>query len=188
MNEHGIRERLVTAAAAVIYAEGYSGTTLALVAKAAKVPLGNVYYWFRTKDALAEAVVDARIEELDALMAELGRKARPEERLAGLLLRFASGCGEIARLGCPYGTLAQELEKRADGLARRAGSIFAGQRKWVAQQFRELGAHDADALAVELIAGMQGAALLAHALRDPRLLKTRLGALVRWVRSFSQRS
>jgi AcrR family transcriptional regulator len=179
----GTRERLVAAASVVIHAEGYSGTTLARVAQAAKVPLGNVYYWFHTKEALAEAVIDARVDELNALMEEAGRKSRPQDRLAALLIRFASGCAEIARLGCPYGTLAQELEKRDDKLARRARRIFAVQRNWMARQFRELGARDPDARALELLAGMQGAALLAHALRNPKVLKARLDALVRGVRA-----
>ena len=183
ISERGTRERLVAAAASVIHAEGYSGTTLAQVAQAAAVPLGNVYYWFRTKDALGEAVVTARVEQLTALMYEAGRKARPQDRLAALLGRFSESCAEMARLGCPYGTLAQELEKRDDALARSARRIFAVQRKWMTRQFREAGATNPDALALELLAGMQGAALLAHALRDPRVLKARLDALVRWVRA-----
>lgn len=179
----GTRERLVAAAAAVIHAEGYAGTTLARVAQAAEVPLGNVYYWFRTKDALAEAVVDARVEEVASLLNDAERTTDPRERLAALLLGFASNCAEMARLGCPYGTLAQELEKHDDALARSAKRIFAVQRKWMARQFREAGAGRPDALAVELLAGMQGAALLAHALREPAILEARLAALVRWVRS-----
>lgn len=179
----GTRERLIDAAAAVIHAEGYAGTTLARVAQAAKVPLGNVYYWFRTKDELAGAVVEARVEQVTALMDEAGRKADPRERLAALLLGFAANCAEMARLGCPYGTLAQELEKHDDALARSAKRIFAVQRKWMARQFREAGAARPDARALELLAGMQGAALVAHALRDPSILEARLGALVRWVRS-----
>ena len=182
-SEQGTRERLVAAAAAAIHAEGYAGTTLSRVARAAEVPLGNVYYWFRTKDALAEAVIQARVDELNALMDEAGRKSRPQDRLAALLIRFAAGSAEMARLGCPYGTLAQELEKRDDKLARRARRIFAVQREWMTRQFQELGAPDPDALALELLAGMQGAALLAHALRDPKVLESRLGALVRWVRT-----
>ena len=183
-----IRGRLVAAAAAVIHAEGYSGTTLARVAQAAEVPLGNVYYWFRTKDALAEAVVEARVQELVALMDASGRKAAPLERVAALLHGFAANCVQMARLGCPYGTLAQELEKHDDALARSATRIFAVQRTWMARQFREAGAPHPDALALELLAGMQGAALLAHALRDPGILKSRLAALVRRVRSTAPRS
>ncbi len=185
MAEPRTRERLIAAAAAVIHAEGYSGTTLSRVARVAEVPLGNVYYWFRTKDALAEAVIDARVEDLSALMDEAGRKARPQDRLAALLARFAESCAEMTRLGCPYGTLAQELEKRDDRLALRAERIFAVQREWITRQFREIGARNPEALALELLAGMQGAALVAHALRDSRILKTRLDALVRWVRSVS---
>ena len=45
-------DRLIEAAKAKFYQQGVTGTTLADIAERAKVPLGNVYYHFRTKDAL----------------------------------------------------------------------------------------------------------------------------------------
>ena len=56
----GKRERLVGAARQMLYEHGVEKTTLADIAAAAGVPLGNVYYYFRTKDALVSAVLDAR--------------------------------------------------------------------------------------------------------------------------------
>lgn len=52
------RERLARAAATLFHQRGVRKTTLADIAQAAAVPLGNVYYHFRTKDALIEAVTD----------------------------------------------------------------------------------------------------------------------------------
>ena len=45
----GKRERLIAAAAQRIYEQGVEKTTLADIAAAAGVPLGNVYYYFKTK-------------------------------------------------------------------------------------------------------------------------------------------
>ena len=43
------RERLIEAADKLIYEQTFHTTTLADIAKLADVPLGNVYYYFKTK-------------------------------------------------------------------------------------------------------------------------------------------
>ena len=45
-------------ARALIHEQGVQRTTLADIAERADVPLGNVYYYFKTKDDLIGAVVD----------------------------------------------------------------------------------------------------------------------------------
>ncbi|MGZ3346649.1 MAG: TetR/AcrR family transcriptional regulator, partial [Caulobacteraceae bacterium] len=52
------RDRLVEAAADLAHRRGFRETSLAAIAEAAGVPLGNVYYYFKTKDALAEALIE----------------------------------------------------------------------------------------------------------------------------------
>ncbi len=50
------REALAEAALELFYRRGVANTSLADIAGAARVPTGNVYYHFCTKDALVEAV------------------------------------------------------------------------------------------------------------------------------------
>ena len=47
----------------------FKATTLADIAQAADVPLGNVYYYFKSKDELIRAVVADYIEEVDTMLA-----------------------------------------------------------------------------------------------------------------------
>ena len=56
----GKRERLVTSAREAIHHQGVEATTLADIAQAADVPVGNVYYYFKTKDDLVVAAITAR--------------------------------------------------------------------------------------------------------------------------------
>ena len=56
----GKRERLVAGASEVIHRQGVERTTIADIARAADVPVGNVYYYFKTKDELVEAAIDSR--------------------------------------------------------------------------------------------------------------------------------
>ena len=54
----GKRERLVAAARKMFHEQGVEKTTLAEIAAAAEVPVGNVFYYFKTKDAIVSAVID----------------------------------------------------------------------------------------------------------------------------------
>jgi TetR/AcrR family transcriptional repressor of nem operon len=67
----GKRERLIAAAAETFYAAGVEKTTLADIAAAAGIPLGNVYYYFKTKDALVQAVVEAHLTEASTMLAAI---------------------------------------------------------------------------------------------------------------------
>ena len=50
------RTRLIETATKLAYGRGFRETSLADIAEAARVPVGNVYYYFKTKEELAEAV------------------------------------------------------------------------------------------------------------------------------------
>jgi AcrR family transcriptional regulator len=51
------RSRLISAAVGLAYHSGFEATSLADIAREAEVPLGNVYYYFKTKDEIGEAIV-----------------------------------------------------------------------------------------------------------------------------------
>src|SRR5215467_8812233 len=79
------RSRLRRAAMDVSYRYGFGATTLADIAKEASVPLGNLYYYFKTKDDIGEAIVELRLERLRALLQELDQMESPKERLCGFV-------------------------------------------------------------------------------------------------------
>jgi AcrR family transcriptional regulator len=56
MNDPLKRDRLIKAAKIMFYQQGVTGTTLADIAQQAQVLLGNIYYHFRTREALVEVV------------------------------------------------------------------------------------------------------------------------------------
>jgi TetR/AcrR family transcriptional repressor of nem operon len=59
----GKRDRLVAGARETIHRQGVEATTLADIAEASDVPLGNVYYYFKTKDELVAAAIDSYVQE-----------------------------------------------------------------------------------------------------------------------------
>src|SRR5918997_3663549 len=108
----GKRDRLIEGARRVLHEQGVEATTLADMAAAADVPVGNVYYYFKTKDELIEAVIDAHAGHIQTVLAELDRHRTPRARLKALAESWIEMAEEVARYSCPHGTLCQELAKR----------------------------------------------------------------------------
>ncbi|MER6472714.1 TetR/AcrR family transcriptional regulator [Streptomyces collinus] len=177
----GKRERLVEAAVRVFHEQGVEKTTLADIAGVADVPVGNVYYYFKTKDHLVEAAVRAHRDRLAALTGRLEALPGPADRLKALVAGWVEERETAARFGCPFGTLATELDKRDDGPDLAVAEVMRALIDWVADQFDELGRPDARALAVELVAAYQGMSVLTHTLRDPSIMTTQGERLTSWI-------
>jgi TetR/AcrR family transcriptional regulator, transcriptional repressor for nem operon len=177
----GKRDRLIAAARETIYRQGIEKTTLADIATAAGVPLGNVYYYFKTKQDIVEAVVGSHLIEARQLLAALdGAYDSPRDRLKALFGALTQQADQIARYGCPHGTLCLELDKRADA-PDLAARLMREPVDWAQRQFAALGCPDADALAIEVIARYQGAALLSSTFRDPALMTREATRVATWL-------
>jgi len=179
----GKRERLVDSARGLIHEQGVHGTTLADVAERADVPLGNVYYYFKTKDELVGAVIDGYKAQAEALIDGFDRHRSPQARLKALVRNWGDMRDEVARFGCPMGSLCVEVGKVEGGADREAAAVMGRMIDWAEDQFRQLGRRDARDLAVALFAGVQGAALLASTFRDPEILTRQGRHLERWIDS-----
>lgn len=181
----GKRERLATAAAEVFHQQGVEKTTIADIARAADVPVGNVYYYFKTKDQLVQAAIGAHASVLDTVIAELEKLDEPAERLKGLVRGWVEQRELAVRYGCPSGTLATELDKRADGLDQELAAVMRVLIDWVEGQFAAMGRDDARELAVALISAYQGISLLTNTFRDPELMEIEGRRLERWIDSLA---
>jgi AcrR family transcriptional regulator len=180
----GKRERLVTAAREQIYRRGVARTALADIAQAADVPVGNVYYYFKTKDDIIDAVVHTHQDQLTSTLAELERRHRsPKARLKALAGVLAERADSTALYGCPYGTLSSELAKRDEGPNPLAARLMQILLDWAEQQFRAMGRRDAPDLAVELVASYEGGAVLSNTLGRPELMARHARRLQRWIGS-----
>ncbi|WP_420803422.1 TetR/AcrR family transcriptional regulator [Streptomyces naphthomycinicus] len=180
------RRRLTAAAARVLHEQGIERTTLADIAREADVPVGNVYYYFKTKDELVRAALSEHRAHLDELTARLEESADPRDRLKGLVSAWVDRRETAARHGCPTGTLAAELDKRTDGtLDAEAGALIRHLLDWTAAQFRLLGLPDPDGHALTLVSAYQGMSLLANALRDPDVMTREGTRLLGWLDSLT---
>jgi TetR/AcrR family transcriptional regulator, transcriptional repressor for nem operon len=178
----GKRERLVGAARELVHHQGVARTTLADIAQAADVPVGNVYYYFKTKDDIIGAVVQSRVDQIESALTALERQHRsPKARLKALVRFLAEQATSIAQSGCPHGTLSSELAKQAEGSDPLAAPLMQIPLDWAEQQFRALGRRDAHDLAVELLVSYQGSAVLTNALGQPELMSRQAHRLEKWI-------
>ena len=99
------RTRLLQAAMKVTHRRGFETTALADIAQEARVPLGNMYYYFKTKDEIGNAIVETRVSRFTALLRELDKAESPKERLCGFVQIKIKNRESLARDGCPVGTL-----------------------------------------------------------------------------------
>lgn len=177
------RTRLTTAARQLIHANGYTSTTLAEIAKVAQVPLGNVYYYFKTKDELAQAVIASLLQEFRQLTQDLDRIAEPRARIDGFLSMLVLDSDKIAQHGCPVGSLITELNKGGKHLGQQANALLQSQLDWLTRQFEQMGKADEEAseLAMHLLAQLQGASVLTHVMDDPTVFTRQVVQAKAWL-------
>jgi AcrR family transcriptional regulator len=99
------RDSLIGAATTLFHRKGFEHTSLSDIAEAAHVPLGNVYYYFKTRGELLKAVTENRIAGLQEQRAEWAKIADVHERMRVYMDSWESRTAELTAYGCPMGGL-----------------------------------------------------------------------------------
>lgn len=182
------RVRLIEAAKVLIHQQGFNLTTLADIAQEADVPLGNVYYYFKTKEAIGMAVIEKRAHEWAERMAQWNLIPDALNKLYALVQYSLEELELTARFGCPIGGLCQELGKQGGGLADLAAKLLHDLLQWSEDQFRTLGFNDkATGHALNLVSSIQGMFLLTHTFKDPKLSTRHVEVLKGWLETLAGR-
>jgi len=181
----GKRDRLVAGARETFHRQGVQATTIADIAHASDVPVGNVYYYFKTKDELVAAAIDAYAHDNRAALASLEQQRTPKARLKAFVRLLMEQSELASRYGCPEGSLCSELDKQDGHLGRACAELMRLPIDWAEQQFKAMGRRDARDLAVALIASYEGIALLTNTFRDPELMSREGRRLERWIDSLA---
>lgn len=183
------RIRLIEAAKVLIHQQGFNLTTLADIAQEADVPLGNVYYYFKTKEAIGIAVIEKRAAEWSERLAQWAEISDPLARLVSLV-RFGLEDLEVtARFGCPIGGLCQELGKQGGALSDLAAKLLHDILKWSEEQFRALSFDDAKSseYALNFVSTIQGMSLLTHTFKDPKIAQRQCEGVQTWLEGLVNR-
>ena len=178
------RQRIVDAAAGLMFRQGVAHTTIEDVRAAADVSSSQLYHYFDDKPALVRAVVDHQAdtmaggqETFDFSTLE-GLRAWRDFLIEAQREHHCSG-------GCPIGSLGGQLsETDPEGRAH----VAEGFKRWEAEiqsGLREMQARgelppdtDPDTLALALLAALQGGLLLTQIKRDTKPLQAALDAML----------
>lgn len=178
------RKLIIDAANKLFYEKGYNQTAFSEVAEVSRIPKGNFYYYFKSKDELLEAVIDDRLNGIRQMLNDWDREyPEPRQRL----LRYAeiplNELAGVVRYGCPMGSLNVELGKSQLVLQSRATEMFTLFLDWLQQQFIALQYGEAESrnLALHLISASQGAALIGNVYRDPAFIEQEVSLIKEWI-------
>lgn len=171
------REELIRVASTLIHRQGYRHTTLADVSRESGLLLGSLYYYFRTKESLATAIIEHHERTFDNRIAQWEQLPDPSARLESFLDMVLENQADYVRCGCPVGSLSQELAKDEPDLAKKINRILAKQVQWIARQLHSLGVQDPTQKGEHWVAQIQGLILLSNAFGDPDLLRRQIDGL-----------
>ena len=175
------RERLIDSADRLILRQGFKQTTLSDIAKDARVPLGNVYYYFKTKEEIGETIVRARINTTREWLNTCSKEASPRDRLLKFLEYPILNRAELAECGCTLGTLSYELRRSDTRLKEMSSALLKVTLEWSEQQFIEMGCPDAQDLALQFTSNLQGMCLISNGLNDPKIVDKMVERTQKWL-------
>jgi TetR/AcrR family transcriptional regulator, transcriptional repressor for nem operon len=184
MSEKSTRERIVEAANALFYQQGFEPSSFTDIAELVGITRGNFYYHFKSKDEILDAVIASRYAATEEMLAGWERAAAsPEDRLRCIADMMMVNRAKIMACGCPVGTLCTELAKLDHPSRAGANAIFSLFRTWLRRQF-ELAGRGADAgqLAMHLLARSQGVATLANAFQEEEFIRNEVHAMHDWIK------
>lgn len=177
------RDRLVAAAADLVHRRGYNSVSVADICQGAGLQKGSFYHFFKSKQALVLATLEAYADRVSDLFErhlhhEGDARAQLEAWLAGLYEGLAARqASEGCLLGCPVGNLTQEMAEQDPDFQAHLGTIFSA---WT-QRLSDIIARAVDqgtmrvsdprSAAEFLVALTQGAFVLAKAQSDSRVVE-----------------
>jgi TetR/AcrR family transcriptional regulator, transcriptional repressor for nem operon len=179
------RQHIVDAADRLFYRQGYEHTSFSDIADAVRISRGNFYYYFKAKDEILVAVIEARLTGTRAMLEQWEAEGKtPADRLRRFIDMLITNRVDIKRYGCPVGTLCTEMAKLNHASHAEANKLFTLFRTWLRRQFTRLGRKaEADQLAMHLLARSQGVATLANTFHDDAFIRQEVAQMHAWLNS-----
>jgi AcrR family transcriptional regulator len=167
----GTRERIVEASAELFARQGYAATGMKQIVTAAQAPFGSVYHFF---PGGKEQLGAETIRRSGALYGQLLPAVfDPAPDVVTATHDFFAGAAAHLRAtdyadACPIATVALEVSSSSEPLREACAEVFEGWIALACERFVDAGIEQAVAhdLAIAMIAALEGAFVLARALRS----------------------
>ena len=186
------RDRIVQAAADLMYHKGVHATTLDDVREATGTSKSQLYRHFRDKDALVHAVITLRGKQvIDRETQRLGRF----NSFSGLI-RWRNALIQVSSLqngayGCALGSMANELSDEDEEARKSLDKFFRTWEELLAVGLQRMQAKgtlspkaDPEQLAIGLMAALEGGYLLANTAHNVQPMEIALDLALEHVKSY----
>jgi AcrR family transcriptional regulator len=167
----GTRERIVDASGELFRRQGYAATGMKQIVTAAQAPFGSVYHFFPGGKEQLGAETIRRSGVLYGQLLPAVFDQAPDVVTA--TRDFFAGAAEHLRAtdyadACPIATVALEVSSSSEPLRQACADVFDGWITLASERFVGAGIEPEAArdLAIGLIAALEGAFVLARALRS----------------------
>lgn len=177
------RQRIVEAGADLLRVKGYTGTGVKEIVAAAGAPFGSLYHHFPGgKEQLGEEVIRWSGKMYGMLGPAIFDPA--PDVVTGVRAFFAGAAEHLEETdwedACPIATVALEVASTSEPLRIATAEVFTSWIDGLAPRFAAAGVDEARAreLAIAMIAGLEGAFILAQAWRskEPLLIAGEVAA------------
>jgi TetR/AcrR family transcriptional repressor of nem operon len=184
------RDKILAAAVGLIRSQGYAGTTVDDLCRAAGVTKGAFFHYFASKEALGVAAADFWSRTTEALFASAPyhHHADPLDRVLGYLdFRAALIAGPVESFTCLAGTMVQEAFATNPTLREACEASIFGHAHTLeadiegALEIYAVSGVTASSLAAHTQAVVQGAFILAKARGRPEAAADTITHLKRYV-------
>jgi TetR/AcrR family transcriptional repressor of nem operon len=186
------RDRIVQAAADLMYVKGVNATTLDDIRAATGTSKSQLYRHFPDKDALVRAVITLRGQQV------IERETQRLGRLSSFsgLVRWRNALIQASALqngayGCALGSIASELADQDEQARAILAGLFRNWEELIAAGLRRMQANgtlqpaaNPGQLAVSLMAAVQGGYLLANTAHDVRPMEIALDLALEHLKSY----
>jgi TetR/AcrR family transcriptional repressor of lmrAB and yxaGH operons len=165
------REKTIHAAAKLFRQQGYHGTGLQDILKAAGSPRGSLYFHFPGgKEEIGIAAIAFYAEAVRAMMASAAETSETAEGFLALVVQNTAADLERAdyKEGCPIAAVALDAAGQSEGLGaatRKAFQTWELEIKCGLERFGMKG-RDAESIATAVLSQLEGALLLARTYRS----------------------
>lgn len=183
------RALLLKTAFAEVYRSGFQGTGLDRILAQAKVTKGALYHHFGSKEALGYALVDEVILEMtrQKWLIPLEKGEDPIDTLIAVIEGTSLAAKDVEQ-GCPLNNLSQEMSPLDEEFRKKTANVF---RVWIGgmadalkrgqKQGQVRKDIDAEDTATYVAATYEGYLSLAKNAQDPRVLRSGIRVLSKYL-------
>jgi TetR/AcrR family transcriptional repressor of nem operon len=184
------RHRLIESAIRLIHAGSYGAVSVKDLCADAGIGKGSFYHFFPSKRDLALAAIDAQWERYRTGLYEpaFAPDVPPLEQIARffrLIAPWAAGLAEHDMVdGCPFGNLGLEMATQDEAIREKLREVFGSITDYFVRAVRaayeagDIGAVDAQAAAVRLLAYLEGMYVVAKVENDLQVFARFGGAAI----------